>query len=70
MEVRQKIEESGTDHRWQFDRKRLFEQTNYMAKVCSDLVEVSMEGGRWNVEVAGTALPWRGPLRERTSRRH
>jgi dynein heavy chain len=40
MDVRQKIEESGTDHRWQFDRKRLFEQTNYMAKVCQDLVEV------------------------------
>jgi dynein heavy chain, axonemal len=48
MDVRQKIEESGTDHRWQFDRKRLFEQTNYMAKVCSDLGEVRAAalGGR------------------------
>jgi len=41
MDERQKIEEQGTDHRWQFDRKRLFEQTNYMAKVCSDLLEVT-----------------------------
>lgn len=43
MDVRQKIEESGSDHRWQFDRKRLFEQTNYMSKVCSDLVEVRLD---------------------------
>ncbi|CAM9101409.1 unnamed protein product [Chrysoparadoxa australica] len=41
MDVRMKIEESGTDHRWEFDRKRLFEQTNYMARVCGDLLEVA-----------------------------
>ena len=41
MDVRHRIEESGTDHRWEFDRKRLFEQTNYMAKVCGDLLEVN-----------------------------
>ena len=41
MDVRHRIEESGTDHRWEFDRKRLFEQTNYMARVCGDLLEVS-----------------------------
>ena len=41
MEVRRCIEESGTDHRWEFDRKRLFEQTNYMARVCGDLLEAS-----------------------------
>lgn len=40
MDVRHRIEESGTDHRWEFDRKRLFEQTNYMARVCGDLLEV------------------------------
>ena len=34
IEVRAKIEQSGTDHRWEFDRKRLFEQSDYMAKVC------------------------------------
>lgn len=42
MDVRHRIEESGTDHRWEFDRKRLFEQTNYMARVCGDLLEVSV----------------------------
>ncbi|CAM9103575.1 unnamed protein product [Discosporangium mesarthrocarpum] len=41
MDVRHRIEESGTDHRWEFDRKRLFEQTNYMARVCGDLLEVA-----------------------------
>ncbi|CAM9474002.1 unnamed protein product, partial [Phaeothamnion confervicola] len=41
MATRHKIEESGTDHRWEFDRKRLFEQTNYMARVCGDLLEVA-----------------------------
>ena len=46
MDVRHRIEESGTDHRWEFDRKRLFEQTNYMARVCGDLLEVS-RNPRW-----------------------
>ncbi|GMH67856.1 hypothetical protein TrLO_g3024 [Triparma laevis f. longispina] len=41
MDVRNKIEMSGTDHRWEFDRKRLFEVTNYMAGVCGDLYEVT-----------------------------
>ena len=39
--VRQRIEDSGTHLRWEFDRKRLFEQTNYMAKICGDLYEVA-----------------------------
>eukprot|EP00644_Phytophthora_capsici_P007267 jgi/Phyca11/16825/fgenesh1_pg.PHYCAscaffold_22_\ len=41
MKVRERIEASGTDHRWEFDRKRLFEQTNYMAKICENLQEVA-----------------------------
>ena len=41
MAVREIIETSGTDHRWEFDRKRLFEQTNYMAKICENLQEVA-----------------------------
>ena len=28
--VREKIELSGRDQRWEFDRKKLFEHTNYM----------------------------------------
>ena len=42
MEVRAHIEDSGTGHRWEFDRKRLFEQTNYMARVCGELLEVAV----------------------------
>ena len=42
LKVRQKIEDSGTDHRWEFDRKRLFEHTKHMAKICEDLKEVAV----------------------------
>jgi dynein heavy chain len=41
MKTREKIEQSGTDHRWEFDRKRLFEKTNYMATICGDLYDVA-----------------------------
>ena len=37
FEVRAKIEASGRDARWEFDRKRLFDQTDYMASICEDL---------------------------------
>ena len=37
LAVREKIEISGRDARWEFDRKRLFERTNYMATICGDL---------------------------------
>ncbi|XP_031164939.2 dynein heavy chain 10, axonemal [Sander lucioperca] len=40
FEVRAEIEESGRDPRWEFDRKRLFERTDYMASVCQDLYNV------------------------------
>jgi dynein heavy chain len=35
--VRKKIEDSGRDVRWEFDRKRLFDRTKYMATRCQDL---------------------------------
>ena len=38
--TRAKIEESGRDSRWEFDRKRLFERTDYMAKICQDLANI------------------------------
>jgi dynein heavy chain, axonemal len=41
FQVREKIEQSGRDQRWEFDRKRLFEQTNYMAFRCGDLYEIA-----------------------------
>jgi dynein heavy chain len=40
FEVRDRIEASGRDQRWEFDRKKLFEQTNYMSARCSDLSEI------------------------------
>ena len=36
-DVRLKIEQSGTDHRWEFERKRLFDRTTYMSGICSNL---------------------------------
>ncbi|PIK48528.1 putative dynein heavy chain 10, axonemal isoform X3 [Apostichopus japonicus] len=41
FEVRAKIEASGRDARWEFDRKRLFERTDYMATICQDIYNVA-----------------------------
>ena len=41
FEVRAKIESSGRDSRWEFDRKKLFERTDYMAQICQDLYDVA-----------------------------
>ena len=41
MATRQRIEESGTHVRWEFDRKRLFERTRYMASVLGHLYSVA-----------------------------
>ena len=41
FEVRAKIEASGRDSRWEFDRKKLFERTDYMAAICQDLHNVA-----------------------------
>ena len=38
--MRKKIEDSGSDHRWEFDRKLLFGETDYMSEICSNLLEV------------------------------
>uniref|UniRef100_A0A4X2JQH8 Dynein axonemal heavy chain 10 n=1 Tax=Vombatus ursinus TaxID=29139 RepID=A0A4X2JQH8_VOMUR len=40
FDVRAKIEASGREPRWEFDRKRLFERTDYMATICQDLYDV------------------------------
>ena len=39
--IREKIEKSGADHRWEFDKKRLFEKTAHMARICGDLLEIT-----------------------------
>ncbi|KAF7265371.1 hypothetical protein GWI33_021219 [Rhynchophorus ferrugineus] len=37
MTTRQKIEDSGKGQRWEFDKNKLFGQSDYMAKVCRDI---------------------------------
>ncbi|XP_072163343.1 dynein axonemal heavy chain 10-like [Diadema setosum] len=41
FEVRAKIEASGRDARWEFDRKKLFERTEYMATICQNIYDVA-----------------------------
>nr|VZI42326.1 unnamed protein product [Spirometra erinaceieuropaei] len=38
---RAEIEASGRDSRWEFDRKRLFAKTDYIAKICSDFQNIA-----------------------------
>ncbi|NWX49365.1 DYH10 protein, partial [Steatornis caripensis] len=38
--VRAQIEASGREKHWEFDRKRLFEKTDYMTSVCQDLYDI------------------------------
>ncbi|XP_014373608.2 dynein heavy chain 10, axonemal, partial [Alligator sinensis] len=40
FDIRAQIEASGRDQRWEFDRKRLFEKTDYMASICQDLYDI------------------------------
>lgn len=40
LEMRAEIEESGSYSRWEFDRRKLFERTDYMASICQDLCTV------------------------------
>uniref|UniRef100_A0A7N5KMZ2 Dynein axonemal heavy chain 10 n=1 Tax=Ailuropoda melanoleuca TaxID=9646 RepID=A0A7N5KMZ2_AILME len=40
FDTRAKIEASGRGARWEFDRKRLFERTDYMASICQDLCDI------------------------------
>jgi hypothetical protein len=40
MQVREKIEMSGRDARWEFPKQLLFSRTNYMAEICTDLIEM------------------------------
>ncbi|GMH41526.1 hypothetical protein BSKO_09436 [Bryopsis sp. KO-2023] len=53
MQVREKIEMSGRDARWEFPKQLLFQRTNYMAEICSDLAEM--------VEVVDDFFKFLGP---------
>ncbi len=41
LDVRKKIEQSGRDARWEFDRRKLFERTDHIAAFCSDIHDVA-----------------------------
>lgn len=41
LRVREKIEQSGRDARWEFSRKLLFEKTIYMSERCGDLFQIA-----------------------------
>ncbi|XP_011874224.1 PREDICTED: dynein heavy chain 10, axonemal [Vollenhovia emeryi] len=41
LKTRQDIELSGKGARWEFDQKRLFQNTEYIAEVCSDLYKIA-----------------------------
>ena len=59
---RELIFNSGTDHRWEFDRKLLFEQTNYTARICQDLYSVA--------EVLGQFQKFLGPRLKEVTKDH
>ena len=41
MEVRAKIEASGRDQRWEFNKNDLFKDTKHMAEICQNLYDVA-----------------------------
>lgn len=40
--VRAKIEASGRDSRWEFDRRKLFDKTDHQALICNELIKISV----------------------------
>jgi hypothetical protein len=53
MQVRERIETSGRDARWEFNKGTLFSCSNYMAEVCGNLMEM--------VEVVDDFFKFLGP---------
>jgi dynein heavy chain len=39
--VRLKIEQSGKEERWEFDKKRLFGEADYIASVAKDVLDIA-----------------------------
>lgn len=63
MQVRERIEMSGRDARWEFPKQLLFARTNYMAEICNDLIEM--------VEIVNDFFKFLGPeLKAVTGGRH
>jgi len=38
--MRKGIEDAGSDHRWEFDRKALFSKTDYMSEIYANILEI------------------------------
>ena len=41
LDMRARIEAAGCDARWEFDRKKLFENTECIASVCQDIADIA-----------------------------
>lgn len=41
MTIRKEIEENGKGKRWEFDKRKLFGESDYIASVCKNLHEVA-----------------------------
>ncbi|GLH10284.1 Uncharacterized protein GBIM_15220 [Gryllus bimaculatus] len=41
FDVRKMIEEKGRSHRWEFDRNRLFRESEWIRTVCNDLLKIT-----------------------------
>lgn len=41
FQVRAKIESSGRDSRWEFDRRKLFDKTDHQAMMCNEIIKIS-----------------------------
>ena len=46
LDMRKKIELSGRDTRWEFDRKKLFERSDYLSQLCNDIYDIAQVCGR------------------------
>jgi dynein heavy chain len=42
FKVRDKIESSGRDSRWEFDRRKLFDKTDHQALICNEIIKISI----------------------------
>jgi dynein heavy chain len=39
--IRLKIEQSGKEHRWEFDKRKLFGEADYIASVAKDMFDIA-----------------------------
>lgn len=49
--MRKEIESNNRDPRWEFDKKKLFEKTDYIARICGDLYKIAQVSRLFRVRV-------------------